>query len=80
MSEKDGGDATPQNAQDLTVFVQSLLEQMVRSWYQRTLSLSLFSYYIGISHLPFFNPPYFLLVLCQKIFFSLLIFLNEKLN
>jgi hypothetical protein len=29
MSEKDGGDATPQNAQDLTVFVQSLLEQMV---------------------------------------------------
>ena len=30
MSEKEGGDA-PQNAQDLTVFVQSLLEQMVRA-------------------------------------------------
>jgi|TARA_B110000091_G_C13677838_1_gene416576 hypothetical protein len=38
MSEKDSGDAAPQNAQDLTVFVQSLLEQMVRITTQHVLA------------------------------------------
>jgi hypothetical protein len=29
MSDKPSGDATPETSQDLTIFVQNLLEQMV---------------------------------------------------
>ena len=47
MSEKDSGDAAPQNAQDLTVFVQSLLEQMVRITTQHVLAHCSVGEYIG---------------------------------